>query len=204
MIFSAQHHYHRAEPTLLHRLPAGWKMAFGLVIITGTVVAPLSWTGWFAGVSLFLAVALAISRIPLRFLGKRLLLLSPLIAGVAMASAFEPGRHASWLGVSLKSVLCLISVVIISNTSPFGELLKVLRMARVPSLLITTVALMHRYLSVLGTEAERMRRARLSRTFVRRRRVTWRSMATVISQLFVRSSERAERIYQAMCARGWQ
>jgi energy-coupling factor transporter transmembrane protein EcfT len=29
-------------------------------------------------------------------------------------------------------------------------------------------------------------------------------MATVISQLFIRSSERAERIYAAMCARGWR
>ena len=28
--------------------------------------------------------------------------------------------------------------------------------------------------------------------------------ATVIGHLFIRSSERAERIYAAMCARGWQ
>jgi cobalt/nickel transport system permease protein len=74
----------------------------------------------------------------------------------------------------------------------------------VPGLLVTTLALMHRYLFVLANEMERMRRARLSRTFTRRRRVRWQTLATVVGQLFVRASERAERIYDAMCARGWK
>jgi cobalt/nickel transport system permease protein len=155
-------------------------------------------------VALVLVVAVGLSRIPLSFLLQRLLLLSPLILGVALASAFQPVGPAPWLAVSVKSVLSLLTVLIISNTTPFSHLLKVLRLVRIPDILITTIALMHRYLSVLSDEAERMRRARLGRTFSRRRRMEWRSLSTVISQLFVRSSERAERIYQAMCARGWK
>src|SRR5581483_4777434 len=61
-----------------------------------------------------------------------------------------------------------------------------------------------RYLFVLLDESERMRRARLSRTFTRNRKFQWRAMSTVVGQLFVRASERAERIYDAMCARGWK
>jgi cobalt/nickel transport system permease protein len=75
---------------------------------------------------------------------------------------------------------------------------------RVPALLVTTLALMHRYLFVLLDESERMRRARSSRTFWRQRRARWRMLGTVVGQLFVRASERAERIYAAMCARGWK
>jgi cobalt/nickel transport system permease protein len=63
---------------------------------------------------------------------------------------------------------------------------------------------MYRYLSVLVDEAERMQRARASRTFTRRRSHLWQSLGTVLGQLFVRSTERAERIYAAMCARGWK
>ena len=79
-----------------------------------------------------------------------------------------------------------------------------LKRVRVPPLLVTTIALMHRYLFVLADETERMRRARLSRTFTRRRVLRWQTLATVVGQLFVRASERAERIYDAMCARGWK
>jgi len=49
-----------------------------------------------------------------------------------------------------------------------------------------------------------MQRARASRTYSNRRRVTWSSLSAVIAQLFIRSVGRAERIYLAMCARGWK
>ncbi len=95
-------------------------------------------------------------------------------------------------------------MVLLANTTPFADVLRVLTAARLPSLLVTTVSLMYRYLFVLVDEAARMRRARASRTFTARRGLAWSAAATVVSQLFVRSSERAERIYAAMCARGWQ
>ena len=84
------------------------------------------------------------------------------------------------------------------------DLLSGLRSLRIPGLLVTTLALTYRYLFLLVDEMERMQRARRSRTFTRHRLQAWRSLATVIAQLFVRTSERAERIYAAMCARGWK
>jgi cobalt/nickel transport system permease protein len=95
-------------------------------------------------------------------------------------------------------------MILLSNTTPFSEVLRVLRHVRVPALLITTLALMYRYLFVLVDEGERMKRAHACRSFVRQRRFRWRTMATVAGQLFIRSTERAERIYAAMCARGWR
>ncbi len=69
-----------------------------------------------------------------------------------------------------------------------------LRRARMPAFLVTTLALMYRYLFVLGDEAQRMRAARASRTFARGRVRVWRALGTVIAQLFVRSTERAEAL----------
>ena len=92
----------------------------------------------------------------------------------------------------------------LSSTTPFSQVLLVLRRAHVPALLITTLTLMHRYLFVLAEEEQRMRRARASRTLVATRRLHWRVLGTVVGHLFLRASERAERIYDAMCARGWQ
>jgi cobalt/nickel transport system permease protein len=63
---------------------------------------------------------------------------------------------------------------------------------------------MYRYLFVLIDEAERLNRARSSRTFSASRLRRWHTLASLIGQLFVRSTERAERIYAAMSARGWK
>jgi cobalt/nickel transport system permease protein len=192
----------RSSP--VHRLPASLKLGLALVIIAGTVLAPPAWTDWFVGVAALLALAAWLSRLPLFFLFRRLIMLSPFVLGVALVNALQPTGRANWRGVAVKSGLCLLTVLLVSNTTPFTQILRVLKKARVPGLLITTIALMHRYLFVLADEAERMRRARLSRTFTRGRRFHWRALGTVVGQLFVRASERAERIYDAMCARGWK
>jgi len=197
-------HQHDHADGVMQRLPAALKLGAALAIVVVTVLAPLSWTGWFIGVVLLLILAIALSRLSLIFLLKRLLVLSPFVLGVALVNAFQPAGRANWLAIALKSGLCLLTVVLVSNTTPFSKILRVLKSARVPGLLITTIALMHRYLFVLADEAERMRRARLSRTFTRGRRFHWHSLATVVGQLFIRASERAERIYDAMCARGWK
>jgi cobalt/nickel transport system permease protein len=197
-------HHHSRDESPVHRLPALPKLGIALVVIVGTVCAPLQFTGWFVGVAVLLALTVLLSRVPPLFLLKRLLLLSPFVLGVALVNAFESSARAAWPGVAIKSALCLLTVILVSNTTPFSKILRVLRFVRVPALLITTIALMHRYLFVLADEAGRMRRARASRTFKRGRRFHWNTLATVVGQLFVRASERAERIYDAMCARGWK
>lgn len=188
----------------IHRLPAVLKLGVALGIILVTVLMPATQTGWFVAVAVLLVLVAGLSRIRPLFLIKRLLLLSPFVLGVALVNALQPASPASWGSVTVRGVLCLFTVTLVSNTTPFSKILRVLRMVRVPGLLITTIALMHRYLFVLAGEEERMRRARACRTFNAQRPFQWHTLATVVGQLFVRASARAERIYDAMCARGWK
>ena len=197
-------HHHGRLNSPVHRLPAAPKLGLALVIIVVTVLAPVQWRAWFIGVAVLLVLTAWLSQLPLLFLFRRLLVLSPFVLGVVLVNAFQLAGCANWLVVAVKSVLCLLTVILVSNTTPFSQILRVLNSIRVPALLITTIALMHRYLFVLMEESERMRRARASRTFTRGRRFHWRALATVVGQLFIRASERAERIYDAMCARGWK
>ena len=197
-------HYHGRRENPVSRLPAASKLGVALAMIVGTVLAPLTAVGWFVAMAAVLIVAVVLSRLPLLFLLKRLAWLSPFILSVALVNALQPAARGSWRIVAAKSTICLMTIIVVSNTTPFSGILRVLKAARVPGLLITTVALMHRYLFVLVEEAERMRRARASRTFTRQRRARWQTLSTVVGQLFVRASERAERIYDAMCARGWK
>ena len=196
------HHGHHDSP--VHRLSAGAKLVAALTMIVGTVLVPWGCHAWFIAVGVLLSLAALSSRIAVWFLIRRLLLLSPFVLGVVLVNALQASAHGSWLALAARSGICLLTVVLLANTTPFGKVLGALRSARVPPLLVTTLALMHRYLFVLLDESERMRRARASRTFRRQRRVRWHLLGTVIGQLFVRASERAERIYAAMCARGWK
>ena len=200
------HHFHPPGHghSALHRAPAGLKLAGSLALVLTVVLLPRSQVTGLLMVAVILAGLFVVSRIHLLFLLKRMLLLEPLVLGVAGLMLFQPGGGKIFAVVLLMANLCLLTTVLLANTTPFTELVRVLQRLRVPWLFVTTLTLMHRYLFVLADEAERMRRARASRTFTRGRRFQWQTLSSVVGQLFVRASERAERIYSAMCARGWK
>jgi cobalt/nickel transport system permease protein len=188
----------------LHRAPAGAKLAGALVLVLTVVLLPRTQLTGLLAVAVLLIALCAVSRIEIVYLLKRLLLLEPLVLGVAGLTLFQPGGGMAFAQVMLKANLCLLTTVLLANTTPFTEILRVLKRLHVPWLFVTTLTLMHRYLFVLADESERMRRARLSRTFTPGRRFQWQALSSVAGQLFVRASERAERIYNAMSARGWK
>jgi cobalt/nickel transport system permease protein len=190
--------------SVVHRLPAGAKLAAAIACILLIVLLPR--TAWwaYAAIGALLVVVAFIARANLRQMLARLLLLEPFVLGIALLALLRPGGTALFLSMLTKSTLCLACMILLTATTRFSDLLAVLWRLRVPSLLVTTLALMHRYLFVLLEEMERMQRARRSRTFVAGRSSAWRSSAQVAGQLFVRTSERAERVYLAMCARGWK
>ncbi|MFI5379450.1 MAG: cobalt ECF transporter T component CbiQ [Tepidisphaerales bacterium] len=188
----------------VHRLPAMARLVAAVALVIIVALLPVQHAWYLIWPAIVLAGVALLSRIPPRFLAWRLLLLEPFVLGVAVLAVFQPGGWRIMLVLAAKCTLCLLTMILLSCTTPFSEMLRVLRKLHVPSLMVTTLALMHRYLFVLGDEAHRMKRARMSRTFSRKPAKRWRTLATVISQLFIRASERAERVYAAMRARGWQ
>jgi len=188
----------------LERLPAGWKLAGVLsLLLTVVVLKPDCTAGLWIVTGVILALFIS-ARIPLKAALKRLLLLEPLVLSVAALMWFQPGGGTLFLVVMIKTHLCLLTTLLLAQTTPFSELIRVLQRLHVPWIFVTTFTLMHRYIDVLSGEAERMKRARTSRTFTSGQQFQWRTLSTVVGQLFVRTSERAGRIYNAMCARGWK
>ncbi len=188
----------------LHRVSPRVKLAVALVIIVGTVLLPRHPGPLYYLPAAVLLVLWPFARMPLFYLVRRLLMVEFFIIGIALLTLLSPAASAVFLGAFIKSNLCVLAMLFLTWTTPFHDILQELRRFRLPSVMLTTLALMYRYLPVLAEESRRMHRARASRTFSRRRRLAWHSLSAIIGQLFVRSAERAERIYLAMCARGWK
>lgn len=109
----------------------------------------------------------------------------------------------SWLSVQM--------AILLTAVTRFPDLMHALLHLRVPHILISIIGFMYRYLFVLADEATRLLRAREARSA---RPVAgggggsikWRASVTgsMIGQLFLRSFERSDRVYNAMVARGYQ
>ena len=186
------------------RVPAVARLMAALGFVVAVALLPREAWIAYAAAAVVLLAAVLLTRVPVGVLVRRLLCLEPFVVGVSILSLFQPGGLPIFLALLTKSTLCLAGMVLLSVSVPFSGVVDALKILRVPALLVTTLALMYRYLFVLTEETRRMQRARRSRTFREGRRRTWMALSTVAAQLFVRSSERAERIYAAMCARGWK
>ena len=190
--------------TFLHRAPAQLKLVAALLILTTTVLLPRRPDVRYLLPAAVLLLLWPFCRMPLAYTLRRLLVAEFFILGIALLSWLTPSAAPIFYATVLKSNLCVFTMLLLTWTTPFHEILQVLRRLRLPPVMLTTLALMYRYLPVLAEESRRMQRARASRTFSRKRRVVWHNLTVIIGHLFVRSAGRAERIYLAMCARGWK
>jgi cobalt/nickel transport system permease protein len=190
--------------TLLDRASPRLKLAVAFVLIAVTALLPRRPDAIYLAPGVFLLCLWPVARMPVAYTLRRLLVAECFIMGIVLLSWLTPSAAPLVLAALIKSNICVFTLLLLTWTTPFHEILQVLRRLRLPPVMLTTLALMCRYLPVLGEESRRMQRARSSRTFSSSRRLAWRSRSVIIGQLFIRSAERAERIYLAMCSRGWK
>jgi len=133
-------------------LPAAWKLITALAIV-GSLV-------WFRGrmglagrAAVLLLAVMGLAGLPWGFVIRRLLFAELFVVGVAIMSLLQPDGLRLFLFLVAKSTLCLLTMVLLANTTPFAELLRVLKAAHVPALLVTTLSLMYRTCSCCWTKA---------------------------------------------------
>ena len=82
------------------------------------------------------------------------------------------------------------------------EILTAMRWFRVPDLVVDTLGFMYRYIFLLWEEFSAMRISARARGGLFGWRREWRTTGAIIAQVFMRAYDRAQRIQEAMQARG--
>ena len=200
---------HSAGSGPLHRLDARLKLIAAVIFVVVVIATPPgAWRG-FGAEGLLLAFAIGLAGIPPRELARRWLGLFVLVGFLTlMVAPAHPARARYGLAVVAASILiknglALATMLVLAGTTPFPKLLTGLRRLGVPPVLVATLQFMDRYRFVLLDELERMATARRARTFRRRGTLSWSLLGGLIGMLFLRTFERAERVHDAMIARGW-
>jgi cobalt/nickel transport system permease protein len=114
-----------------------------------------------------------------------------------------------YMSILARSWLSVQAAILLTATTSFPDLAYGLRHLYIPEILVSTISFMVRYLHVLSAEASRLMKARAARSARLPGRkgggLLWRARVTgnMIGQLFVRSYERSDRVFNAMLARGY-
>ncbi len=166
----------------------------------------------FAAFPVLLAAA---ADLPVAFLLRRLLVVSPFAVAVGIFNPlFDqeilvtigglsiPGGWVSFVSILIRFALCMSAALVLIATTGFYKICSSLQSLKVPPVLTVQLLLLYRYLFLLADEALRLSHARRLRSFGRRAEGL-RSSGALIASLLVRTLQRSRRIHEAMSARGF-
>ena len=112
--------------------------------------------------------------------------------------------------IMLRAWLSVQATILLTATTTFPDLAHGLRHLYIPPILIAILSFMYRYLFVLTAEAQRLLNARAARSAIppgsKQPSLLWKAKVSgnMVGQLFLRSYERSDRVYEAMVARGFK
>ncbi len=209
--------------SFIHRLDPRTKLLACLAFILAVVLTTAGNWRLFACYFCVVAVLILLSRLPVLYVLKRSLVIIPFVLMVAVFIPFFKQGQVVWsynigawriavtyegllvlANVLIKSWLSILSLILLSSCTRMADLLEGMKQLGTPKIFILIISFMYRYLFLLADQLMRMRQACDSRNFGGSRRHQFKTLGNMIGMFFIRSYERAERIYAAMLARGYE
>lgn len=200
----------------VHRTGAHLKIIALLVFMMIVVGTPGTWYVAYAAYFAVLALMVAVSRVPVRYLLPRMAVEIPFVVFALLVPFVALGPRTEVLGLSvsapglvaagsllIKTTLGVIAGLLLGATTEPQEMVRGLQRLRLPDTLVQIMGFMVRYLEVVGDDLRRQHIALTSRGFTARDPRHWPALARSIGALFIRCYERGERVHLAMLSRGY-
>lgn len=188
----------------IHFLDARLKCVCVLLAVIFIAAVPLSGFPILGAVMALLILLWFAAKIPFLYLLRRLAIAAPFVIIISLGAMWGTGHGGAVIfGRIVKAMLCIMTISLLTSTTPFPKLLEAFRKLWVPNIFIELIAFLYRFTYILIDEFERLEVARKGREFANKIGIVWRGRAWMMGTFLIRSIERSERVYQAMLARGY-
>ncbi|TAN39723.1 MAG: cobalt ECF transporter T component CbiQ [Nitrospirae bacterium] len=201
--------------TFVHRLDPRAKLIATVLFIVTVVSFPKYEVTGLLPFFLFPVLVFSLGDIPVMFILKKVLFVSsfavfigifnPLLDRQTAYSAFGFSVSGGWISffsIMLKFFLTITSGLLLIAVTSFPGICSAMQKMGMPEIFVSQLLFLYRYLFVLTEEVMRVVRARDMRSFGKKGRgIT--PFTSLVGTLFLRTVERAEKVYQAMLSRGF-
>jgi cobalt/nickel transport system permease protein len=219
---------YRDRQSVIHALDPRVKLIFTLAFVLTMALLPIgAWPVYVLMLTLSVSIAI-LSELGVKYVLKRSLLAIPFVLAAVPLLFTVPGPAVltipigeltltitstgleRLLSILFKSWVSVQVAIVFAAATPFPDMLQAMRAVKIPRLIVSLFGLMWRYMFVMVDEAIRLLRARAARSgsiagAKSGGSIAWRAKVTggMAGNLFIRSIDRGERIYDAMAARGY-
>lgn len=219
-----KHHfidYYSEIESPIQRLDPRIKIIAAFFLLFAVVITPNGRFLDYLIISPVIILIILFSRLPLKLFLKRIAIITPLVALIGASMPFmTPGKTvfsihfliqlnatdsgiSNFFSVIIKAVLAVIIMTLLTAATNFRDLIAGMQKLKFPVIFTSIISFIYRYIFLFVDEIERMNIGRRARSFGRRPALAMKGFGWMISSLFLRSFERADRVYHSMCARGF-
>ena len=223
--FDRYHHGHSPIHGIDPRVKVLVTIAF---IISNALLPDGAWIA-FALAWIFILVANVFSQLGIGFTFRRSFIALPFALAAITVLFSIPGQAVSsfhflmwnftitdagllrFVSIVIRSWLSVQMAILLVAVTEFPKIVHALNHLRVPTIITVIISFLYRYLFVLADEVLRLLRARQARSAAVAGKnpggsVMWRARIAghMAGQLFLRSYERSDRVYNAMLSRGYK
>jgi len=205
-----------AGDTFLHRLDPRAKLLTTVVFIVSVVSFGKYEIAGLLPFFLYPAVLVGLGNLPLGYLLRKLLLVSPFVLFIGIFNPWlDPavlvhlgplgisGGWLSFISLLLRFTLTVGAALLLIASTGLTAICMAMEKLGAPRVFTVQLLLLYRYLFVLVEEAIRMLRAHALRSFGREGNITFRVFMQMMGNLLLRAMDRAQRIHMAMLSRAF-
>lgn len=203
------------KDTVIHRIHPFVKMLVSIIYIVCLLMKNRYNLLGLAPFLFYPVIVTALAEIPYKAIAKRTFVALPFVvfAGISnlifdrekvmlLSGVVITTGVLSFATLIVRTVLSVSAILILVATTKFTDITRQLQRLHVPMFVVNLIEMIYRYLTVLVEEASVMMTAyRLRNPKYKYPHI--KHMGTFVGHLFLRSIDRAERIYNAMKCRGY-
>jgi len=190
--------------TPLRELNARIKIILLVIFLLLIILTPIRFAVLFLLYGLVVISLAYLSKVPSGFIFKRFIEALPFILIISASTLLKKQGYILFFNCTVKAILAILLILIISSTTKFSNLLEALKSLGIPRVFIHLLSFMYRYSFLLEDQFLRISRAYESRNINNKNNFKKaKILSNILGTIFIRTYERAEKVYLAMCARGY-
>lgn len=203
------------QDTPVHRIDARAQTVTTLLFIVVVMSFPRDAVSAVVPMLLYPFALMAVGRVPVASVSRKLLIAAPFAVMVGLFNPLldrEPvlsvgglavsGGWLSFISILLRFVLTVSAALVLVACTGMQRLCAGLISLGLPRVFVVQLLFLYRYLFIMTDEGGRMLRSMELRSAVKRR-LPFRTYVSLVGHLLLRAMARADRVYRAMLARGF-
>ena len=192
--------------TMVHKIDSSIKIIVTIIYVIKVLSIKQFIISDITSIVLYPLILFKLGKVPVKFIFKKVLFVLPIIIGLSAINLIIDFSYSEiYFSVLLlfKCIFTLIGALLLMVTTGINNLAFGLKKLKIPNILIMQILMLHRYIILMMEECYKVKSAYELRT-LREKTMTMKDYGQIVGQMFLRTLDKSEKVYEAMKLRGFE